>query len=76
MGPPSYMRSVVVRNVVRRRIPVYKCVGMSRVFGTQVNPKVLCLSVAHACRTRERECEVLPPAIQTRTVGFFRESRP
>ena len=54
MGPPSYMRSVVDRNVVRRRIPVYKCMCMSRDFSIQVNSKVLCLSVAQACRTRER----------------------
>jgi len=26
MGPPSYMRSVVDRNVVMLRIAVYKCV--------------------------------------------------
>jgi len=25
MGPPSYMRSVVDRNVVRRRIPIFFC---------------------------------------------------
>jgi len=25
MGPPSYMRSIVDRNVVMRRIPVLKC---------------------------------------------------
>jgi len=28
MGPPSYMRSVVDQNVVRRRIPLYRyCKG-------------------------------------------------
>jgi len=27
MGPPSYMRSVVDRNVVMRRIPVHHCVN-------------------------------------------------
>jgi len=26
MGPPFYMQSVVIRNVVMRRIPVYMCI--------------------------------------------------
>ena len=29
MGPPSYMRSVVDRNVVMRRIPVLQCFCMT-----------------------------------------------
>jgi len=33
MGPPSYMRSVVDRNVVMRRITVYGCNRKSKIYG-------------------------------------------
>jgi hypothetical protein len=40
MGPPSYMRSVVDRNVVMRRIPVYAHIVQS------ICPSYVCKSLA------------------------------